>query len=77
MNLSLINTTIITFSFLLLFSFTIHINLLITTNRWRQRIMRFVGIMTHGLIQSAATFIAFNIYIEIRASQTHYQGLRN
>ena len=67
MNLSLINTIITPFSFLLLFSFTIHINLLITTNRWRQRILRSVGIKTHGQIQSAATFIAFNIHIEIRA----------
>jgi len=68
MILLLMITTITTFSFLLLFSFTIHINLLITTNRWRQRIRRFVGLMIHGLIQSAATFIAFNIHIEIRAT---------
>ena len=75
MNLSLTNTTII-FSFLLLFSFTIHIILWIKLTGGGSALFRGVGLMIHGLIQSAATFIAFNIYIEIRAFETHYQGLR-
>jgi len=42
---------------------------------WRQRIRSYVGIATHGLIQSATTFLPLPIHIEIRALKTHYQGL--